>query len=626
MAYTQEQINAAYAAEKARDPSLTDAQLQQAGAGYGVTADQFRAASAAFGGGLLSSAQPPAAQPPAAQPSAAVTAATQAPLASTYKAPTTPGYSSSYGWDDGRINTLKSNVYGGGSDDEVAVRNFADTALKSGWGAAETAAIFNRATGANASAADVSRWMESNSLGQLGGNMGLQERLQSDLAAAYHGRNSVEQESYLDAVMASAKKQGLGAGQLGGAVQALTGLGYDGSVMGVDAYAMSRNSPLLRADTNWALEKGVGQLRLDNRDMHLNSMYADEAAAQYGVSSGKALNAMFRAYGLPPLPEREPKPEEAGDVQFAPHLNREIVPEMETVEGRLNRLLGTDERGNFVNPVVRQAVDRAMQQMAGRGLLNSSMAAQAAQEAAIAKAIEIVGPDAERYFQQGRANQDAQNVFARDEQQYRYDLDKMGAQNQYDLDKMAFQSKSDLDKMGSQSKLDMDKMAFQSQLDMSKLTDQQRFELQKLAVTYGYDKQAKEEERKFTALEAEKDREARLKEAGIRASNSQDDNSWRFQLAALEQQARMGNANAEVVANAYGNLMNKEMEISVMDIDDSAKLALLQRQATTFNNLAESKGSNLRAPVYTAIEGSSGSGKGKSSGILTQYQNNSPEG
>jgi hypothetical protein len=106
--------------------------------------------------------------------------------------------------------------------------------------------------------------------------------------------------------------------------------------------------------------------------------------------------------------------------QYAPNLQREVNAKQETIEGRIGNLAATDANGNYTNPVIRQAVERAQQQFAKRGLVNSSMAAQAGQEAAIAKAIEIAGPDAATYFQQGRANQDAQNVFARDETQQGY--------------------------------------------------------------------------------------------------------------------------------------------------------------------------------------------------------------
>lgn len=86
----------------------------------------------------------------------------------------------------------------------------------------------------------------------------------------------------------------------------------------------------------------------------------------------------------------------------------------ETIEGRLSELLKQDANGNYLNPNVRQAVDRTNQQFNSRGLMNSSMAVQAGTEAAIAKAIEIAGPDAQTYFQNRRGNIDATNQVARD--------------------------------------------------------------------------------------------------------------------------------------------------------------------------------------------------------------------
>lgn len=118
--------------------------------------------------------------------------------------------------------------------------------------------------------------------------------------------------------------------------------------------------------------------------------------------------------------------------------DREVVKEEETIEGRIGALMGQDAQGNYTNPLIRQAAENAMQQMSGRGLLNSSMALEAATQAAISKAIEIAGPDAQTYFSQGRANQDVRNVFERDKRQFAQDdkvQDKKFAQDDYMLDK-----------------------------------------------------------------------------------------------------------------------------------------------------------------------------------------------
>jgi hypothetical protein len=54
------------------------------------------------------------------------------------------------------------------------------------------------------------------------------------------------------------------------------------------------------------------------------------------------------------------------------------------------------------NPLVQQAIARSRQSFAGRGLLNSSMAEEAAQEAAISKALDIAQPDTSAYYADSR--------------------------------------------------------------------------------------------------------------------------------------------------------------------------------------------------------------------------------
>lgn len=104
---------------------------------------------------------------------------------------------------------------------------------------------------------------------------------------------------------------------------------------------------------------------------------------------------------------------------------RGVDPATETIEGRVGSLLKVDANGNYTNSVVKQAAEAAMASFASRGLLNSSMAQEAAYQAAMSKAIEIAGPDAQTYFAQGRANQDAINVFRRSDQDFGHDMTKL---------------------------------------------------------------------------------------------------------------------------------------------------------------------------------------------------------
>jgi hypothetical protein len=110
---------------------------------------------------------------------------------------------------------------------------------------------------------------------------------------------------------------------------------------------------------------------------------------------------------------------------YQPNLNQQVDPNSMTIEGRIQGLLSQN------NPVLLQARNRALDAFAQRGLLNSSMAQEAAQEAMIAKAIEIAGPDAATYFEQSNLNQDWTNKFAQTQQNQQYNLQNMDVQQQY---------------------------------------------------------------------------------------------------------------------------------------------------------------------------------------------------
>ena len=98
-------------------------------------------------------------------------------------------------------------------------------------------------------------------------------------------------------------------------------------------------------------------------------------------------------------------------VVAAPVLST-VDQERETVQGQLRQLLDVD------SPILRQARDRATVAAAGRGLQNSTLAAQAGQEAVISAAAPIAAADAQTYSQRAIANQTAQNVFGQSQQQF----------------------------------------------------------------------------------------------------------------------------------------------------------------------------------------------------------------
>jgi len=83
---------------------------------------------------------------------------------------------------------------------------------------------------------------------------------------------------------------------------------------------------------------------------------------------------------------------------------REVNANTDTVRGQLNSLLDDDSK------YIDRARTSGKQYVADRGLLNSSMGAQATEAAAIDAALPIAQQDAETYLKQGLTNQDATNV------------------------------------------------------------------------------------------------------------------------------------------------------------------------------------------------------------------------
>lgn len=127
---------------------------------------------------------------------------------------------------------------------------------------------------------------------------------------------------------------------------------------------------------------------------------------------------------------------------------RAIDPTKETVEGRIRGMLTQG------NPLLDQAQARAMQAAQARGLLNTSMAAEAGTSALIQSALPIAQADANVYGTAARDNQAALNAAAQANQQ---------ALNQFAGARL-------------QSALQMNQMQLQAQVDMSKLIAQGNIE------------------------------------------------------------------------------------------------------------------------------------------------------
>jgi hypothetical protein len=97
------------------------------------------------------------------------------------------------------------------------------------------------------------------------------------------------------------------------------------------------------------------------------------------------------------------------DVKPLPALGN--LSTSQTVQGQLGNITATNDQGVYTNPLMTRATTRANQAANKRGLLNTSMANQAGQEAVLSAALPIAQADAKAYQTQGLANQNAMNTF-----------------------------------------------------------------------------------------------------------------------------------------------------------------------------------------------------------------------
>ncbi len=96
---------------------------------------------------------------------------------------------------------------------------------------------------------------------------------------------------------------------------------------------------------------------------------------------------------------------------------RKVDEATETVSGRLETILNED------NPYLQRAQLRGRQIANQRGLLNTSLAAEAGEAAAIDAALPIAQQDANTFFSQSINNQNATNTFRLQDMQFLQNLD-----------------------------------------------------------------------------------------------------------------------------------------------------------------------------------------------------------
>lgn len=142
-----------------------------------------------------------------------------------------------------------------------------------------------------------------------------------------------------------------------------------------------------------------------------------------------------------------------------------VTPD-QLVENRANNIVKSD------SPLMQQARGQAMQQMNERGLVNSSLAIQAGQDAVLGKALEIAKPDAETYGNAAQFNAGSENtasMFNAGQLNTTNLADKELAQKESQFSRTLTQQQ---DQFAQNAALDLRKLGIQ--VDLAKLDDQTR--------------------------------------------------------------------------------------------------------------------------------------------------------
>lgn len=317
------------------------------------------------------------------------------------------------------------------------------------------------------------------------------------------------------------------------------------------------------------------------------------------------------------------KPTAAGPTQMTVNQNS-------TTSGQLNNLLAGD------SPYIAQARARAAQQSNARGLINSTMGAQAGEAAAINAAMPIAQSDASAYFNADQFNATNSNQFSRDENQFNRDdymqgqtrafqgeqagLDRgqqltlQGNELGFSREQLAQQaSQAGLDR-GQQLTLQGNELGFNreqlaQQSAEAGLDRTQQRDLQGQQLTFEQEQMARQQQ--FAGIQAGLDREQQTTlqegEQNFRGQQSAFDRDLQIDLQKIDATTRQNLANIEAdyktllqtSANSQELFRETSKNIAAIQLneklDSAAKKTLVEEQEAMLKNAMSLQGalSNL---------------------------------
>lgn len=183
---------------------------------------------------------------------------------------------------------------------------------------------------------------------------------------------------------------------------------------------------------------------------------ADQAGLEYWTNEANtkgmehvqsAFGNTFEARGYNSYQQPEPRVQNPAPAwsNFGPE-SRDVNAETDTVQGQLNGLLSAE------NPLMQRAYYKGLDYANGRGMLNSSVGAEAAQAAMMDVALPIAQQDAQTYYDQGKTNQAYQNQFNLNDRSFLQSSSFTA--NQAALDRSFQQAMTQADQIFQQNQMD----------------------------------------------------------------------------------------------------------------------------------------------------------------------------
>lgn len=284
---------------------------------------------------------------------------------------------------------------------------------------------------------------------------------------------------------------------------------------------------------------------------------ADSKAGGYGTTEG--LNPEYRGMKFDGTKWYKPATPQATGMVATAETTPWNVTSDQLVENRTNNIIKAD------SPLMQQARGGAMQAMNERGLINSSLAVGAAQDAVLNKAIEIAKPDAQTYADAAQFNAGAKNTAS---------MFNAGQTNTFNI------ADRELTQKGSQFDRELEQKG--SQFDRQLTQQQTQFDqdlglkLKQLGLNWDIAQMDDATRRTLGQLSAST--------AGVAAGISA---AGQMAIAQADQAYRTSTNRTQFLNNAYGNYQSNVLKITLDPaLDDDVKARLINAEAAGFKTFA----------------------------------------